>query len=260
MATKFKHRKISNEKREKIAEKLAVELLGPKPDMSHLKPRAESILQQVDAMIASDFARQTWFELPSEFRSQVQKSRSYHSMWCNNDPEIRDFIRGVPEEDKIHGINFYQINDVLRSMDVWLADLDYYYISSEESDLREAVKTRYGDMSHFMDVTQMKRHLPQTQIDHTTLVKDHNGCEVRLYDALAMIAVEYATYDVNRNNLEHKLESEMEDCTTKQVIEAWPQAEQIIYDAYDFQPNVSKPTAPLSQVIADAGILQIAAQ
>ena len=142
-------------------------------------------------------------------------------------------------------------------MDVYLADIDYYYISSD--DILNDFANRYGEVSHFTDFTAMEKHRPKT-IDYNTLVKDHNGYELTLYDALAKIAVEYAGYDVNHKNLRRKLKAEMEDCTTKQVIEAWPQAEQLIHDAYGFQPNVSKPTAPLSQVIADAGILQITAQ
>jgi hypothetical protein len=258
MATTFKHRKISNDKREKIAEKLAIELLGPKPDMSHLKPRAESILKQVDAIVMQDPTRQAWFDLPSGFHSSIKQSNRYHQLWCNNEPDLTDIFRGMDSDERIHNISGYQIENVCRAMDVYLADIDYRYINSD--DIREKMQTQYSDVYHFMDFVALEKHVPKTTIDHTTLVKDHNGYEVTLYDALAKIAVEYATYDVNLNNLERKLRDEMEDCTTKQVIEAWPQAEQLIYDAYDFQPNVSKPTAPLSQVLADAGILQIAAQ
>lgn len=265
MATTFKHRKISNDKRESIAEKLASEMLGPKPDQSHIPPRIQAILDQVHALIMADPSREEWFKLPQDFRDASAVDH-YSSPWKNKAPDFRELLSGIDSGSRFEGIDNYNMGRMLERMDnVGLDDLDFYYFDGGSSNPTllhwlEYDNTRTKFIVPFVDQDKLSKHTPSRTIDGNTIVKDHNGTDVSLYRAVAALMIEYTAYEVNYRKLSNKLINEMEDCTTKQVIEAWPQAEQLIYDAYGFQPNVSKPTAPLSQVLADAGILQIAAQ
>ena len=261
MATTFKHRKISNDKRESIAEKLASEMLGPKPDQSHIPPRIQAILDQVHAMMMADPSREAWFGLPEEFRLSMSDR---YTPWKNEAPDFRHLTSGVDSELRIEGISSYQLDHMLTRMDgVGLDDLDFRYFDGGSSNPTLIHWLEHDDtrlILPFVDQDKLSKHIPASAFDGNTIVKDHNGTDVSLYSAIAALMIEYTAYEVNYRKLCNKLIDEMEDCTTKQVIEAWPQAEQLIYNAYGFQPNVSKPTAPLSQVLADAGILQIAAQ
>ncbi len=261
MANTFKHRKLSHDKRHHIASVLAAEILGSQPDQSHIPPRIQAILDQVYAMMMADPSREAWFGLPEEFRRLMS---DHYTPWKNEAPDFRHLMSGVDSELRIEGISNYQLDHMLTRMDgVGLDDLDFCYFDGGSSNPTlihwlEHDDTRY--ILPFVDQDKLSKHIPSRAFDGNTIVKDHNGTDVSLYSAIAALMIEYTAYEVNLRKLSIKLASEMEDCTTKQVIEAWPQAEQIIYKAYDFNPNVSKPTAPLSQVLADAGILQIAAQ
>ena len=262
MAIKFKHRKISYEKRECIARDLATEILGPKPDQSHIPPKIQDILDQVHKMIMDDPSREAWFALPEDFRGSM--SDDYYMPWKKTLPDMRHLLDGVDHGSRFEGLDNYNLARAIERMDgVGLDDLDFCYFDGGSSNPTlmhwlEHDDTRY--IIPFVDQDRLNKHIPATKIDGNTVVVDHNGAPVSLYRAIASLMIEYTAYEVNHRKLSTKLDNEMQDCTTKQVIEAWPQAEQIIYETYDFHPNVSKPTTPLSQVIADAGILQIAAQ
>ena len=191
----------------------------------------------------------------------------YYSPWKNEPPSFRDLLSGVESDRRISGsLDGYQLGRALDQMEVEMADIDFWYFHTGRSSGQITLQDWIEDNGHvkyitpFIDQAKLSVHIPSRTFDGNTIVKNHIGRDALLYNAIAELVTKYMSHDVNLRKLSIKLASEMEDCTTKQIIEAWPQAEQIIYDAYGFNPNVSKPTAPLSQVIADAGILQITAQ
>tara|TARA_B100000212_G_scaffold69943_1_gene49052 strand:- start:14754 stop:15554 length:801 start_codon:yes stop_codon:yes gene_type:complete len=265
MANTFKHRRLSYDKRQDIASALANEILGPQPDQSPVIAEIQKILDQVHTMIMADPSREAWFKLPKAYRETMEDE--YHSPWKNQPPPFRDLLSGVESDRRISGsLDDYQLGRALDRMDVEIADIDFWYFHTGNSCSQATLQDWMQDTGHiryitpFIDQARLGSHIPSRAFDGNTIVKNHIGRDALLYNAIAELVTKYMSHDVNLRKLSIKLASEMEDCTTKQIIEAWPQAEQIIYDAYDFNPNVSKPTAPLSQVIADAGILQITAQ
>ena len=275
---KFRHRKLNAVNISSISTRLATSILGPEPEMNHLVEKVDHIASQIAAIVNDNPVRDAWFTLPEEFRNEfICETYRHLSEWSGTVPcdwgNILSNFKIEPDQT-LDGIDRYHIGQALSSLgcrtvtyntdpECHIDQVDYRFLRQVNVD-RLASHFRWA--SHWINdefvVANMQPHVFELSefINQDTIIKSADGTEVTLYAALAPLAREAMGWHLNFHKIKGKLEVEMEDCTTKQVIEAWPEAEQIIYDVYGYQPNVSKPTNPLSQVIADAGILQIAAQ
>jgi len=270
---KFRHRKMNQEKIEFVAKVLATEIIGPEPDNTALAAQAQRVLDQLPEILDACQAHFVWNELPEDFRKSItdgELGKDYYcdSYWRNEAKlSVWEIFMEMDSKDYIDGIGNYHIDQAMEKLGVSVPSttknhgyLDWYYITPKalvRAEQNNKFIAPYIDSSIYDD---LHKHVLHKAIDHNTIVQNDDGQEVTLYAALSPLCCRAMQWTVNLEKLKSKLRNEMHDCTTKQVIEAWPEAEQIIYDVYGYQPNVSKPTNPLSQVIADAGILQIAAQ
>lgn len=276
----FRHRKLSAVNISSISTRLATSILGPEPEMNHLVEKVDHIASQIAAIVNDNPVRDAWFTLPEKFRNKVlgRDENSYrHREWNDTVPcDWSNIVEHwyVEPDQALDGIDQHHIIQSLTSLGcriiTYNADpegqwdqVDYRLLRQHSVD---RVTNKFTWAAHWINdefvVATMQPHVFELSefITQDTIINLADGTEVTLYAALAPLAREAIGWRLNLRKIKEKLEEEMEDCTTKQVIEAWPEAEQIIYDVYGYQPTVSKPTSPLSQVIADAGILQIEAQ